>query len=108
MQAAADGAPHRRPPVKTQTIRPARGSSRRHPRQGHTAAVAPLLALRSVRIGRSRIFEYSPRNVSHLKKAELLTLIHVCRARKRQLEQKGRPRAALAEFTFLVIRRPVA
>ena len=85
-----------------------RGIVRRHPRQGHTTAVAPLLTLRSVRIGRSRVFECSSRNISHLKKAELLTLIHVCRARKRQFKQKSRPRAALAEFTVLVIRRPVA
>lgn len=92
------GAPHRHRPVKTQTIRPVRDRPL-PPTAGHTAAVAPLLALRSVRIGRSGIFECSPRNVSHLKKAEFLTLIHVCRARKRQLKQKGRPRAALAEFT---------
>lgn len=85
-----------------------RGIVRRYPRQGHTTAVAPLLALRSARIGCTGIFECSLRDISHLKKTELLTLIHVCRARKRQFKQKSRPRAALAEFTVLVIRRPVA
>ena len=68
------GAAHRRRPAETQTIRPVPGCVRCHPRQGHTAAVAPLLALRSGASGRSGIFECSPRNVSHLKKAEFLTL----------------------------------
>ena len=40
-----------------------RGIVRRYPRQGHTTAVAPLLALRSARIGCTGIFECSPRDV---------------------------------------------
>ncbi len=85
-----------------------RGIVRRYPRQGHTTAVAPLLALRSAPIACTSIYERTSSSLSHLNKPELLPLIHFCRAWKRQFKQKGRPRAALAEFTVLVIRRPVA
>ena len=50
-----------------------------------------------VGVERDRVFEMIPRNVRHFRKAELLALIHVHRARQAEFHQDRRTGTARAE-----------